>query len=208
MGQNWFIVATNPQGERKAAGELRRAGLRVYIPKRQIETTHARTKAPAVKRRPVLIGYLFVRVPAEMMDSRRVPHFARARACQGVKDFVRVINANDEWEPWPIPDRVVAALMVRNRRHEFDDDKLQAWWKAEQKARFAKLVTPGARVLVKDGPFATFEAIVIGLTTSNAVKANVQIFGRDTQVTFENPRDQLEPVERESKGLDPEREAA
>jgi hypothetical protein len=49
---------------------------------------------------------------------------------------------------------------------------------------------------------------VIGLTTSNAVKANVQIFGRDTQVTFENPRDQLEPVERESKGLDPEREAA
>jgi transcription antitermination factor NusG len=199
MGQHWYIIQTNPQGERKAAAELRRAGLRVYMPKRQIEAKHARKNLTAIKRRPVLVGYLFVRFPRERMDTRGVPHFAKARACQGVKDFVRVINAHDEWEPWPIPDRVVAALMARNRRHEFDDDKLQAWWKAEQKARFAKLVTPGARV---------FEAIVIGLTSSNAVKANVEIFGRETPVIFESPRDQLEPVERESKGVDVTREAA
>lgn len=195
----WYIVQTNPSAERKAAGELRRAGLRVYMPKRQIEAKHARTKLPAIKRRPVLIGYLFIRFPAEMMDSRRVPHFAKARACLGVRDFVRVINAYDEWEPWPLPDRIVAALMQRNRRHEFDDDKLQEWWKAEQKARFAKLVTPGARVLVKEGPFATFEAIVQGLTHGNAVRTLVQIFGRDTPVTFDDPEHQLEPVvERES----------
>ena len=57
----WHIIETNPQCERKAAAELRRAGLRVYMPKRQIESRHARTKAPEVKRKPVMIGYLFTR---------------------------------------------------------------------------------------------------------------------------------------------------
>lgn len=190
----WYIVQTNPQCERKAAGELRRAGLRVYMPKHRIETKHARTNAPAIKRRPTFTGYLLVRFPAEMMDSRRVPHFAKARACQGVRDFIRVINASDEWEPWPIPERVVAAIMRRARKHEFDDKQLQEWWRQEQKARFSRLVTPGARVLVKDGPFAAFEAIVVGLTSSKSVKANVQIFGRDTPVTFDSPEQQLEPI--------------
>ncbi len=195
MGKaHWYIIQTNPQAERKAAAELRRAGLRVYMPKKQIETKHARTKAPEIKRRPVLVGYLFVRFPDDRMDRRGVPHFATARSCQGVRDFVRVINAYDEWEPWPIPDRVVAVLMQRSRRHEFDDAQLQAWWKEERKARFAQLVTPGARVLVKEGPFAAFEAIVEGLTSSNAVRTRIQIFGQDTAVTFEDPEKQLEPI--------------
>lgn len=195
----WFIIQTNPQSERKAAGELRRAGLRVYMPKKQIEAKHARTKATEIKRRPVLVGYLFVRFPPERMDRRGVPHFATVRACQGVRDFVRVINARDEWEPWPIPERVVAAIMQRARRHEFDDKQLQEWWRAEQKARFAQLVTPGARVLVKEGPFAAFEAIVEGLTSSNAVRTRVQIFGRDTPVTFEDPENQLEPIAKSAR---------
>lgn len=191
---HWYIIQTNPQGERKAAAELRRAGLRVYMPKKQIETKHSRTKATEIKRRPVMIGYLFVRFPDERMDGRGVPHFAKARACQGVRDFVRVINARDEWEPWPIPERVVAALMRRARKHEFDDKQLQEWWRAEQKARFAQLVTPGARVLVKEGPFATFEAIVEGLTNANAVRTRVQFLGQETTVIFEDPEKQLEPI--------------
>ena len=190
----WYVIQTNPQCERKATAELRRAGIRVYMPKRQIETKHARTKAPQIKRRPVLVGYLFVRFPDEQVDRRGVPHFAIARACQGVKDFVRVINARDEWEPWPIPKRIVAAMMARDRHHEFDDDKLQAWWKAERKARFARLVTPGTVVRVMDGPFASLSAIIEGLNSNNSVRAAVQIFGRSTPVTFDDPERQLEPL--------------
>lgn len=191
---NWFVIQTNPQSERKAAAELRRAGIRVYMPKKRIETKHARTKAPEIKRRPVLIGYLFVRFPKERADSRGTPFFATARACQGVKDFVRAINERDEWEPWPLPNGVVMAMMRRERNHEYDDEQLQAWWKAERKARFAALVAPGAHVLVKVGPFAAFEAIVEGLNSNNSVRALIDVLGRATAVTFEDPERQLEPL--------------
>ena len=100
----WFIVETNPSSEKKAAAELRRAGIRAYLPRQAKEVRHKRTNQPLIKRRPLYTGYLFIRFPDHMIDRRGVPPFDTARKCQGVRQFLRFMNERDEWEPFPVSE--------------------------------------------------------------------------------------------------------
>jgi transcription termination/antitermination protein NusG len=200
----WYVVATNPNCEKKAVNELRRAGLRVYLPQKATERVHRRTKAVLVKHRPLMVGYLFVRFPDALLDRRGVPPFGIARACQGVKEFLRAINEQDEWEPFPIPEKLVAMIMRRQRGREFGNPvppkPIEQESVAERRARLSAY-KPGREVRVSEGPFAGFDAVIQQLLDNGSVVAELSIFGHANRVTFEKPEQSL-------RALDDRREAA
>jgi transcription termination/antitermination protein NusG len=190
---HWYVVATNPNCEKKAVNELRRAGLRVYLPQKATERVHRRTKAVLVKHRPLMVGYLFVRFPGEMLDRRGVPPFGIARACQGVKEFLRAINDQDEWEPFAIPEQYVAAIMRRQRGREFGNPAPDR--PEERRARLAEKFKPGREMRVSEGPFASFNATIQQLLDNGSVVAELSIFGAASRVTFEKPEQSLRALD-------------
>lgn len=189
----WYVVATNPNCEKKAVNELRRAGLRVYLPQKATERVHRRTKAVLVKHRPLMVGYLFVRFPDALLDRRGVPPFGIARACQGVKEFLRAINDQDEWEPFAIPEQYVAAIMRRQRGREFGKPAPDR--PEERRARLAEKFKPGREMRVSEGPFASFNATIQQLLDNGSVLSEVNIFGRPIRVTFEKPEQSLRALD-------------
>lgn len=192
----WYVLQVNPNCEKKATAELRRAGFRVYLPRSAKEVTHKRTKERSVKRRPLMCGYVFLRFPDHVYDRRGVPPFALVRACQGVRDFLKAINERNEWEPFAIPSKLVAALMRRERGREFGRPALDR--PEARRARLREKYPKGRQMVVADGPFEAFLATVERLTDAGAVEAEVTIFGRPTKVTFDNPEQTLRAVEREA----------
>lgn len=175
----WYVIRTNPQCEKKATGELRRMGVRVYLPKQSYTVRNRRTGISRIKHRALLIGYLFIR----FADAR--PNWFEVRRCQGVRDALRWFN--DEfgwWEPLSIPSAIVADYMRRQRVREFDDDV--------QRAKLRNVTyRKGQRMRVMGGPFASFIAIIEKLHKNGAVDASVEVFGRSTRVSFERPDEML-----------------
>jgi transcription antitermination factor NusG len=188
----WFCIQTNPNCERKAVSELRRAGIRVYLPKQVIERQHRRTKAKIVKHRPLFVGYLFIRFPAQMYDRRGVPPFGLARQCQGVREFLRCMNELDEWVPFPVPERAIATIMRRQRGKQFDAKAIRNAEEAERMSRYK--VGGIARVMA--GPFESFMATIEKMHSDNSVEAEVELFGQSVRVRFDDPAKMLEPVEK------------
>lgn len=187
--RGWYVIKTNPQCERKAAGELRREGMRVYIPTRSFEQRNRRTRAAKVIFRPLLIGYLFVRFPADLID-RGVPMFAIARACQGVKEFVRVANGIGEWEPIAIPEAIVSAFMRRQRSREFG--RPEVFNRSKRMAQLRDSFRPGASYQVADGPFEGMIATLRRLNENETLDMEITIFGRPTRVSLGIP--QVQPL--------------
>lgn len=203
MGDHWFIIITNPNCELKATNELRRAGLRVYLPKRTVETV--RKGAKTVKHRPAWTGYLLVRFPQELQEQYRVyvkgeddevravdrwrPKFAVARACQGVKEFLLWMDATGFNQPVPFPEHTVMAYMRRQRNRDYDG-AVQAKKEKEGKRGNFRV---GMDVRVTQGPFASFLA-KIEKTQADAAWIVVDIFGRDTTIRVEDYTETLEPI--------------
>lgn len=202
MGNDWYVIITNPNCELKATNELRRAGLRVYLPKRTIETV--RKGAKVVKSRPAWTGYLLVRFPEALQEQYRVyvkegdevkaeqrwrPKFAIARACQGVKDFLPWMTDAGFQEPVPFRESVVLAYMRRQRNRDYDG-AMQARKEREGKRANFRV---GMDVHVTAGPFASFMAR-IEKTHADTAWIVLNIFGRETPMRMENYTESLEPL--------------
>lgn len=186
----WFAIQTNPRSERKAAAELRRAGLRVYIPNRSYEQRN-RKGGTNMRHRPLLVGYIFVRFPAAMYDRWGTPPFDLARQCQGVRAFVRVADARGEWAPFSVPDKDVRSFIRRQRMRQFGRPAVET---AEEKlAKLQAAMPPGTLVRVMEGPFASFLASLERLTADGRAEVEVDVMGRATKVTIELYQVQVEP---------------
>lgn len=185
---DWYIIITNPQREKKAARELRRAGLRVYLPKEAIERT--RSGVTVKKHRPLWTGYLLVRFP-ERLTRFGWPMFGIIRNCQGVKDFVKWTAASGDRAPIPIPSRVVARYMRRQRAGDYDGAKAAEQYREEQRSKFKK----GSRVRIRDGVFASFNGVVERLD-GEVAHLVIALFGRETRVSVENFVHSLEALEK------------
>lgn len=178
---NWFVIQTNPNCERKAAAELRRAGVRAYLPKRSFERRNRRTGVVNVKTVPLLTGYLFIRFPQDIQD------WFTVRRCQGVKGVLMIDGVYGQ-----IPNSIVASFMRRQRGGEFGKPALEPV--SKRRARLRDKFWEGRRMQVTDGPFASFIATIEKLHKSGDVEAAVTIFGRATLVRFDKPEETLKPI--------------
>lgn len=205
MGQTsqntWFIIQTNPQCESKAVDEIRRAGFRAYLPKAARDVRHHRTKELILKRRPALVGYVFMRFP----DGR--PNWYALRQCQGVKGVLYC-----DGKPYELPQASVASLMRAQRSASYDTANARAYRlsrrrgekqsisRAVAKAKFK----PGMNVRAVAGPWQHIIARIERVTKTGTIKAVASILGRETPMEF-TESDNVEVV---SAALASDREAA
>lgn len=194
MFSRWFVCLTTPQGERKAADELRRAGIRVYIPKRTKLLKGKLGKADRHKHVPLMAGYVLIRFPAAMHDRYGHPQFGIAKGCQGVRDFVRWMAKSGEKEPVPVPDIVVREFIARQRGREFDDEAINRTRRELRWATFRDAIATGDPMRVIAGPFESFLATIVSLDDKKGAEVLIDIFGRQTPVHVDEPEQYLEPL--------------
>ena len=179
---HWFIIQTNPNCERKAIGEIRRAGFRAHMPRLAKMRRHHRTKQPIIKRRALMTGYIFVRFPA-------AENWYALRQCEGVKGVLYV-----DGRPFKLDREHVASIMRAQRSMRYEDGETRATRRKLQNGyrdvgaavraskmeqfksgrRFTATITPGERVLAR----------VLSVTKKGTVKALVEFDGRETPVEF------------------------
>lgn len=195
---HWYIIQTNPNCETKAVGEIRRAGFRAYLPKAAGIKMHHRTKLPLVKRRPALVGYVFVRFPDER------PNWYELRQCQGVKGVLY-----SDGRPYQMPYKDIASIIRAQRKAEFDTGDARTYRLAKRlgerqsimrsmaKAKFK----PGARVRSSSGPLQHIIARVEEVTRTGSIVAILEMggskpgaIGQEVSIEFIDP-ERLELVD-------------
>jgi len=189
--QTWFIVQTNPNCERKAAAEMRRAGLRVYLPTMAREKRHPRTKKLDVGRRPALVGYLFIRHPVGAVN------WYALRQCQGVKGVICSGGA-----PYRVKRDLIVSMMRAQRALYFDTPGARAYRmrrrdgvKADiRQALVGQRFRAGMVVRAVDGPWQNIKARIERITKNGTIEAVATIMGKETTIPFSDP-DDIEVVE-------------
>lgn len=183
----WYVIRTNPLSERKAASNLRRIGVRVYIPKRSYQKRNRRTGARWTVYKPLMAGYVLIRFKPDQFPYG--PAWFGAMGCQGVRGVLTTVLSQGETEPYAIPASFVASLMRRQRNREFDDVR-------QQRRRRQAVYRPGAKMAVTEAhpAFAEFHATITRLINAQSIEAEIDIFGRKTKVRFDDPDNQLRPL--------------
>lgn len=123
MSDTWFIVQTNPNNERKAVAEIRRAGFRAHMPRLAKVRRHHRTGEMIMKRRPLMTGYIFMRFPGPV-------NWYALRQCQGVKGVLYI-----DGRPYAMPSADVAAIMRAQRSMAYEDGQTRGVRRELRKGR-------------------------------------------------------------------------
>jgi len=197
----WYLVQTAPGSQRKTVRKVRKAGFRAVMIVARRQFQHKRTKKPIVKTGPAFGNYIFVRMP------RKDPNWFKLKDCDGVESVMSSyvsegggdssnLASTGAWVPFPVPRKVVADLIMQQRRGLFDDTEEGAIRRGEIKkgkhARLRATFAKGSSVRVTDGPFASFPGLVEAINTRGMLMIEVSIFGRPT-LTELDP-DQVELV--------------
>jgi transcription antitermination factor NusG len=203
MSTPWFILKVKPMAERRASRELRRLGLRVYVPQQTL--TRKRKAGLVPKRRPLMAGYVLIRFPLRL-TSGLYPMFNivldDTRCAALVIDWLRWTARSGERVPVRISDKDVRELSRRRAHGEFDDEATTRARRDAQWAELQKAMTAGTEVRIIDGAFSTFLAIIESIDDEKGAWVRVKgLLGRETRVHIEEPAQQLAP-------LDKKREAA
>jgi transcription antitermination factor NusG len=181
MTDAWYIVQCNPQNEKKAAEEIRRAGFRAYLPKAGRVIRHHRTKLVSIKRSPALVGYLFMRFP----DGQ--PNWYALRQCQGVKGVLYC-----DGKPYQLARELVAGIMRAQRSLDYDIKEARRYRMDKRRGERAPLDTSilrqrfsvGVKVRSSSGPFTSIIAEVQRVTERGTVQAIANILGKDVPVEY------------------------
>jgi transcription antitermination factor NusG len=177
--ENWFIIQVNPNCEKKAVSEIRRAGFRAYEPQQAREYRHHRTREIEIKRRPALVGYIFIRFPSGK------PNWYAIRQCQGVKGVLYC-----DGRPYALHRKFVAAIMRQQRAMQFDTRDARTLRRAkmsgERNALTRERFQFGTRVLNSSNGII---AMVTKVTRRGTVEAITDMMGVDVPVEFTNPDD-------------------
>lgn len=193
MGQEtWYIVQVNPNCERKAAREIRRRGFGVHIPRAAIVRRHHRTKKPIMKRRPLMVGYIFLRFKGPV-------NWYALRQCQGVKGVLYV-----DGHPFGMAQSDVVSIIRAQRDMSYDDGQTKGIRREMRKGRSevrdatrkAKLggMSPGRYITAPMSAGERVLARIEAITKKGTVKAFVVADGREMSVEFTDV-DNLELVD-------------
>lgn len=192
MADHWFIVQCNPNCERKAVAEMRRAGFRAHMPRLATVRRHHRTGEPIIKRRPLLVGYVFMRFPGE-------PNWYALRQCQGVKGVLYI-----DGKAYQMSREHVAQIMRVQRSMEFEDGPTRGVRRELRKGRAdvrdaqrkAKLggMQPGRHITAPMSGAERVLARILSVTKKGTIKAVMLSEGREMDVEFTDV-DNLELVD-------------
>lgn len=192
MGDFWFIVQTNPNCERKAVAEIRRAGFRAHMPRLARVRHHHRTGEPIIKRRPLLVGYVFMRFPGPA-------NWYALRQCQGVKGVLYL-----DGKAYQMSRETVASIMRAQRSMDHEDSQTRGVRREMRKGRAdvrdaqrkAKLggMQPGRHITAPMSGAERVLARILAVTKKGTVKAMMLSDGREMPVEFTDV-DNLELVD-------------
>lgn len=193
MGNDvWYIVQCNPNCERKAVAEIRRAGFRAHMPRLAHVRRHHRTGEPLVKRRPLLVGYVFMRFVGPV-------NWYALRQCQGVKGVLYI-----DGHAYQMPRETVATIMRAQRSMIHEDGDTRGVRREMRKGRpdvraaqrQAKLggMQPGRHITAPMSGAERVLARILSVTKKGTVKAVLLSEGREMDVEFTDV-DNLELVD-------------
>lgn len=158
----WYCLRVKDRHEAAVEKALQDEGVIALVVKQPEEIVVRRGRQWTVPERPWMPGYVLVRV---------VPSAAAFDGLRKVKGVLSVVG--NDIQAYKIPDEVI--------------EKFQAFvlqvvaQRQERKAKQGEFLK-GEIVRVIDGPFASFEGVVIDDVTKGAdrIKCEVSIFGRST----------------------------
>lgn len=191
----WYIVQCNPNCERKAVAEIRRAGFRAHMPRLSKVRRHHRTKEPIMKRSALMTGYIFMRFPGP-------ENWYALRQCHGVKGVLYI-----DGRPYRMPHETVATIMRAQRSMRHEDKETRA---VRREMRNGKDTKAASRKASRDrftagmhitAPMTAAERVlarIISVTKKGTVKAVVISEGREMPVEFTD-MEKLEPVDAPAK---------
>lgn len=156
-GQQWYVVHTHPQGEKRAELNLQRQGFQAYFPRYLRKRRHAR-RVDLVTR-PLFPRYLFV-----ALDLGR----DRWRAIQSTFGVSQLVSAGDT--PLAISASVVEAIRSREGNDGFVMLGLPAGLKS------------GSPVRLTDGIFAEYEGVIDRIADDRRVAVLLKLLGREVRV--------------------------
>lgn len=171
-GLKWFAVQTNPKCEKRAGEKLVKLGVEVFRPEYTEARYLKRSRRKVDHKRHFFPRYIFVG-----LDPKRLG-FEIVRSADGVERIIDI-------QGWPVPIKVETLQWVADVLTGHAEDIVEQ----EDDPPFRK----GEQVLVKDGPFASFNAVVEHVMSNDRVKALVAVFGRASVVEFK--LEQLETLE-------------
>jgi transcriptional antiterminator RfaH len=148
--ERWFLVHTQPKGERKAEFHLRAQGFRIFLPKIQKTIRHARQLRTV--RAPLFPRYLFA-----ILDLER-DRWSPIRSTIGVSRLVTTLAG----QPIPVPAGIVESLIARS---DHDVTSLDAD------------MVEGQRVRILSGPFADLVGTLARLDEAGRVRVLLEMMG-------------------------------
>lgn len=170
---SWHIARTLPRMGERALKALEEVQVDWYLP-RTSEVVVRRGRR-AVRSTLLLMRTVFIGV-------RDAIHLDQARSQAGVAEIV------SHPEPEGGPEGNIASLIMRPAR--LDPAELQ---RLVDKLAEAEIVRPtgvsvGQSVLVREGPFAGFPAVVDAMLPNDRIRVAMSIFGRASKLTLEIAR--------------------
>ena len=111
MATDWVALVTEPAAEYLAATELQRFGLAPFLPQMRRRWRSPHGKA-VLRRFPLFPRYLLLRIDETAHPALRIARGLRK---------ARPILADDLGRPWRCPHAVIDAIMLAERRGEFDE---------------------------------------------------------------------------------------
>ncbi len=154
--KRWYVVATRPQAEARAAQHLANQGFEVWLPEFLKRRRHARRTDTV--RRPLFPRYLFVRIDLD------------AEQWRSVLGTVGVIGMVGGDPPTPVADAVIDAL-----RKRCDEEGLVA-------IDPALGLKEGQAVRITEGPLADLEGIFLDIDDQARIAILLSLMGRTVRV--------------------------
>lgn len=192
-GEAWYAVTVAPRGERRTLGSLKEAGVSAYVPMETywFESVKLKQKVKREAQRPILPGYVFLCVPADSglwWDLKQ--KFRDGRNVHGIGGVI-----SNDGEPCRIGARLLGQLASEERDGWFDERRRRALEIQRNPSLTGPMLRAGERMKIVGGAFATYEGVAEVDSSSDNVRALVEIFGRPTLMVV--PLDQVENLSRD-----------
>lgn len=154
-GASWFLAQYKPNSHNIAERNLVRQGFRTFLPMRE-ETKRACSKF-TTQMRPLFPGYLFVELDMFQGGWREV---------NSTHGITRIVSLGKE--PTPVPLDLVSQLMLSCDR--------------EGKLLPSRLLKPGDKVALTNGPFTDFVATIESIAPDKRIWVLMELMGQQTRV--------------------------